>query len=210
MNYTKKVREYCSTKTNSFIDISVVRNGIFTEIPYKTLLKIFNRLEDEGIVQTVSKGLYRIGNIAFNDKTILKAYTANGKGMVAGYALFNKIGLTAYTDDIIEIYTNKITSKQKTIGRFFLKFVDLRFDDTIVDLIALLEILNMGYDIIDCNYLDYKTVTELLAQSYSDDDFRKINKAMRYKFATIKKLDAILEQKKIKNLCLEICNDDIV
>lgn len=68
MNYTKKVREYCSKKTNSFIDISIVKNGVFADVPYKTLLKIFNRLEEEGIVQTASKGLYSIGNKALYDK----------------------------------------------------------------------------------------------------------------------------------------------
>lgn len=58
MNYTKQVREYCDRHSNSIIDISIVRNSIFKDIPYKTLLKIFNRFEDEGIVHTVSKGFY--------------------------------------------------------------------------------------------------------------------------------------------------------
>lgn len=58
MNYTKQVREYCEQHNNSLIDISIVRDSVFNDIPYKTLLKIFNRLEDEGIVHTVSKGLY--------------------------------------------------------------------------------------------------------------------------------------------------------
>lgn len=198
------IREYCSTKTNSFIDISVVRNGIFAEIPYKTLLKIFNRLEVEGIVQTVSKGLYRIGNKAFNDKTILKAYTANGKGRVAGYALFNKIGLTAYTDDIIEIYTNKITSKQKTIGKFSLKRVDLEFTDEIINLISLLEILDFGFRIQGVDYLMYRKTIELLAITYTDEYFICVTKTIRFKFSTIVKLNELLNRMNIKNSCLEI------
>ena len=63
MNYTKQVREYCEKNANSLIDISIVRNSVFSDIPYKTLLKIFNRLEDEGgVVHNVSKGIYRIEN----------------------------------------------------------------------------------------------------------------------------------------------------
>lgn len=56
MNYTKKVREYCSSNKDSFVDVSKMKGCEFAEVPYKTLLKIFNRLEDEGIVR-ISKGV---------------------------------------------------------------------------------------------------------------------------------------------------------
>ncbi len=80
MNYTKQVREYCEKHANTLIDISIVRNSVFADIPYKTLLKIFNRLEDEGIVHTVSKGLYCVGNKMVNDKKIISQYASNGRG----------------------------------------------------------------------------------------------------------------------------------
>lgn len=204
MNYTKKVREYCSKKTNSFIDISIVKNGVFADVPYKTLLKIFNRLEEEGIVQTASKGLYSIGNKALYDKTILKAYATNGKGMVVGYTLFNNIGLTAYTDDKIEIYTNGIISKQKTIGKFSLKRVDLEFTDEIINLISLLEILDFGFKIQGADYLVYRNTIELLAITYNDENFRDVTKAIRFKFSTIVKLNELLGRLNIKSSCMEI------
>lgn len=199
MNYTEKVRVYCSKKTNSFIDISIVKNGVFADIPYKTLLKIFNRLEDEGIVQTVSKGLYRIGNKVLNDKVVLEVYTSNGKGMVVGYTLFNNIGLTSYTDDIIEIYTNGITFKQKTIGKFSLKRVDLVFTDEIINLISLLEILDFGFRIQGVDYLMYRKTIELLAITYTDENFIDVTKSIRFKFSTILKLNELLNRMNIKN-----------
>lgn len=103
MNYTKQVREYCGKHSKGLIDISVVRNTVFSDIPYKTLLKIFNRLEEEGIVKTVSKGVYSIGKKKIDERKILSDYTSNGKGMVVGYALYNKIGLTLYQDERIVI-----------------------------------------------------------------------------------------------------------
>ncbi len=63
--------------------------------------------------------------------------------MIVGYSLFNRIGLTIYKDDKIEIYTNAIVSKQKTIGDFLLRRVDLEFTDEMIDLISLLEILDV-------------------------------------------------------------------
>lgn len=80
MNYTKQVREYCGKHNKGLIDISVVRNTVFADIPYKTLLKIFNRLEEEGIVKTVSKGVYSIGKKKIDERKILSDYTSNGKG----------------------------------------------------------------------------------------------------------------------------------
>lgn len=113
VNYTKQIREYCKMNNNAIIDVSIAKNTVFADIPYKTLLKIFNRLEEEGIVTTVSKGVYSIGKKMIDERKILSEYTNNSNGMVVGYKLFNDLGLTAYTDKKIEIYTNAITTKQK-------------------------------------------------------------------------------------------------
>ena len=47
MNFTKQVREYSIKNPNTILDVSKVKNTVFSEIPYKTLLKILNRLEFE-------------------------------------------------------------------------------------------------------------------------------------------------------------------
>jgi len=204
VNYTKQVREYCNQHNSSLIDISIVRDSVFKDIPYKTLLKIFNRLEEEGIVHTVSKGLYCVGNKTVNNKKIISQYASSGRGMFVGYGLFNSIGLTIYKDDKIEIYTNTIVSKQKTIGDFLLKRVDLEFTGEIVDLISLLEILDFGFSMHGADVLSYKRTTELLAQTYSDDNFKKMIKAVRYMYSTVLKLSELLARLNIENSCLEI------
>lgn len=203
LNYTKQVREYCEKIKNDLIDISIVRNSIFSDIPYKTLLKIFNCLEDEGIVAIVSKGVYSVGNKAIDEERILSEYTENRKGMIVGYTLFNNIGLTVYQDDKTEIYTNAITTKQKTIGKFLLKKVNLEFTDEIIDLVSLLEILDVGFGMRGGDFITYKNVTDLLAQSYTDENFKKIIAAIRYKYSTIVKLNELLNRLNIEHFCLE-------
>ena len=202
MNYAKQVREYCEQHNNSLIDISIVRDSVFQDIPYKTLLKIFNRLEEEGMVHTISKGMYVVGNKSDNNKDM--HYTGSGRGMIVVYGLFNSIGLTVYKGDKVEIYTNAITSKQKTIGSFLLKRVDLEFTDEIIELVSLLEILNVGFSMQGADFLSYKRTTELLVQTYSDDNFRKVIKAIRYMYSTVLKLSELLERLNIKNSCLKI------
>ena len=186
-----------------------IRNSVFSDIPYKTLLKIFNRLEDEGVVHTVSKGIYRVGNKITNSKDILNAYTQKGKGMVVGYTLFNNIGLTAYQDDKVEIYTNAIANKQKTIDDFLLKKVDLEFTDEIIDLISLLEILDVGISMKGADVLSYKRTVKLLALTYNDEDFQTVNEVIRYKYSTIVKLNELLKRLDVENTCLEIYQEKI-
>ena len=204
MNYTKQVREYCGKRGKGLIDISVVRNTVFANIPYKTLLKIFNRLEVEGIVNTVSKGVYSIGKKKIDERKILSDYTSNGKGMIVGYTLFNKIGLTLYQDERIVIYTNVIMTKQKSIGNLLLKKVDLIFTDEIVDLVSLLEILVIGFGMRGGDYLTYRNVVELLAKTYTDDNFKQVIGAIRYKYSTIVKLNELLNRLNINNFCLDL------
>ena len=51
-----------------------LENAEFSEVPYKTLLKILNRLEEEGLLSTVSKGVYFIGEKPVDEELIFEEY----------------------------------------------------------------------------------------------------------------------------------------
>ena len=204
MNYTKFVREYCKNNNGAIFDVSKLKDIEFAEIQYKTLLKILNRLEEEGLLSTVSKGVYFIGEKPVDEELIFEEYVDDGRGMFVGYQLFNEVGISDYVDCKIEIYTNNIKSKQKSVGQYFLKKVDLEFDGDIVDIIALLEIIDTGYSMKGCDFMAYKKTVDMLLKSYSDSSFEKIIKAIRYKYSTIKQLSEFLEANSIENNCLNI------
>lgn len=204
MNYTKFVREYCKNNSGTFFDVSKLKDIEFAEVPYKTLLKILNRLEEESLLSAVSKGVYFIGEKPVDEELIFDEYVDDGKGMLVGYQLFNDVGISNYVDCKIEIYTNNIKSKQKSVGQYFLKKVDLEFDDYTVDLVALLEIIDVGYSMKNCDFIAYKKTVDMLLKSYSDSSFEKIIKAIRYKYSTIKQLSELLESNSIDNSCVDI------
>lgn len=204
MNYTKFVREYCKNNSGAIFDVSKLKDTEFSEVPYKTLLKILNRLEKEGLLSTVSKGVYFIGEKPLDEELIFDEYIDDGKGMFVGYQLFNDVGISDYVDCKIEIYTNNIKAKQKSVGCYLLKRVDLEFDDDIVDLVALLEIIDTGYSMKGCDFMAYKKTVDILLKSYSDSSFEKIVKAIHYKYSTIKQLSEFLEANSIDNNCLNI------
>ena len=204
MNYTKLVREYCKNNSGAIFDVSKLKDTEFAEVPYKTLLKILNRLEEEGLISAVSKGIYFIGENSVDEELIFDEYVDYRKGMFVGYQLFNDVGISDYVDCKIEIYTNNIKAKQKNVGQYLLKRVDLEFDDDIVDLVALLEIIDVGYSMKGCDFMSYKKTVDVLLQSYSDSSFEKIIKAIRYKYSTIKQLSELLDAKSINSNCLDI------
>ena len=204
MNYTKLVREYCKNNSGAIFGVSKLKNTEFADVPYKTLLKILNRLEEEGLLKPVSKGVYFIGEKSVDEESIFDEYVGNGKGMFVGYQLFNDVGISNYVDCKIEIYTNNIKAKQKSVGRYLLKRVDLEFDDDIVDLVALLEIIDVGYSMKGFDFMSYKKTVDMLLKSYSDSGFEKIIKAIHYKYSTIKQLSELLEANSIDNSCVDI------
>ena len=204
MNYTKFVREYCKNNSGTFFEVSKLKDTEFAEVPYKTLLKVLNRLEEESLLSAVSKGVYFIGEKPVDEELIFDEYVDDRKGMFVGYQLFNDVGISNYVDCRIEIYTNNIKSKQKSVGQYFLKKVDLEFDDDIVDLVALLEIIDTGYSMKGCDFMSYKKTVDMLLQSYSDSSFEKTVKAIHYKYSTIKQLSELLESNSIDNNCVDI------
>ena len=192
------------SRHGAIFDVSKLKDTEFSEVPYKTLLKILNRLEEEGLLKPVSKGVYFIGEKPVDEELIFDEYVDNGKGMFVGYQLFNDVGISDYFDCKIEIYTNNIKSKQKSVGQYFLKKVDLEFDDDTVDLVALVDIIDTGYSMKGCDFMAYKKTVDMLLKSYSDSSFEKIVKAIHYKYSTIKQLSEFLEANSIDNNCLNI------
>lgn len=205
MTYTKQVREYCENHKGTIIDVSKVKDEEFAEIPYKTLLKILNRLEEEKIVTSVSKGVYSIGKLkSGNQPNVLKQYIGNERGMVVGGILYQGMGLSSYHPLVTEIYTNAMTSEHKNIGRFHLTRVNLEFTDSIVNLIVLLELIRDGYNIKGSNFFTLNATIDDLLSCYSDNLFEKIISEIHYPYAMAHSLHKNLEEKHIPNNCLEI------
>ena len=102
MNYTKLIREYCKNNSGAIFDVSKLKDTEFAEVPYKTLLKILNRFEEEGLLKPVSKGVYFIGEKPVDEELIFDEYVDDRKGMFVGYQLFNDVGISNYVDCKIE------------------------------------------------------------------------------------------------------------
>ena len=109
MNYTQTIRNYISERSGEFFETTYERKKYFHMVPDKTLMKVLNRLEDEGLLLSIAKGLYFINDGSeYSNEKLIEYYGLKDRGIATGYVLFNNLGLTNYKDDKVIIYTNEL------------------------------------------------------------------------------------------------------
>ena len=207
MNYTQTIRNYISERKGEFFEITYERKKYFHMIPDKTLMKVLNRLEDEGLLLSVAKGLYFINDgTEYSNEKLIDYYGLNDRGIAVGYVLFNNLELTGYKDDEVVIYTNELGIKSKTIGNIQLKKMDLvSFDHKTKSIITALELLEKGFNnIIDCDCIKTIVILEKCLLEYHDFLFEDIIRNHKYSNITILKLQEQLNRLLIQNNCVEI------
>lgn len=212
MNYTKTLREFCKQNQGHIFDVQYEQNHRFSLIPYKTLLKILNRLEDEQIVYSISKGVYIVNSDEDLDldKAIKDYYVDYFSGMMIGKALYNYFDIGDQDEDIIEIYTNKIISNNKSIGKYHLIRFDTYFYDEVVRLVTALELIEKISSIKDINYIRYNEEKESGVKSYTDEIFKEIVTHHKYKYSTTATLDEMLHRFSIENNATRIYKENYI
>jgi len=210
MNYTQTLREFCMQNQGQIFDVQYEQNHRFSLIPYKTLLKILNRLEDERIVKGIAKGVYFVNLVDDMDidKAIKAYYIDYFSGMFIGKATYNYYDIGDQEDEVIEIYTNKIESNNKSIEKYHLIKFDTKFYDEVVSLITALELIEKVSSINDINYIRYNEEKEHGVNSYSDEVFKQIITHHHYKYSTIATLDQLLSKFSIKNNAINIYKEN--
>lgn len=151
------------------------------------LLKILSRLTDEGLLLPVSKGVYYIqGDRPFDLDRAVEEYNINGEhGMFVGYKMYNDLEVSDYTNDIVEIYTNRIGAAHKSIGKYHLTYADVVFDNYAKQLIQTLELTEHFTKIIDIDYIRLYNVRQSGIRNYLDYDIDRVTKAIPYSRSTL-------------------------
>ena len=168
----------------------------FAVIPRKTLLKILSRLTDEGLLLSVSKGVFYIqGEKPFDLDRAVEDYYINGNhGMFVGYKMYNDLLVSDYTDGTIEIYTNRIGAAHKTVGKYHLTYADVVFDNYAKQLIQTLELTEHFTKIIDLDYIRLYNVRQSGIRNYLDYDIDRVTKAIPYQRSTLVTFDRLMKE----------------
>lgn len=209
MNYSKTIRAYCLKNAGSIIDARQVAYDYFPMVPYKSFLKILNRLRDENILSPVSKGVYLVccpEKEISSDDAILNDYASDSRGMIIGNMMYKELGISDYEDTCVEIYTRMIPQgSHRNIGRFKLTGVNLFFLDEIKTLIRILELIEHSSDIINRDIVKQTMFIQENLKVFSIAFFTEIVSHIRYQYSTIATLSKFNKaNNKEDNFCIEI------
>lgn len=189
------------------IDAQRLYQEKFNDISEQAFFKTLSRLAKDGEIQRLTKGIYckpkkgRFGIIGSNEKNILEYYvgTNKNKGVVVGYQMYNKYGLTTQVSKIIEVYSNVTLQEKRKIKNVSIYKANLKFDASTKKMIELLEVLENYHSIED---LSSKSMLKFITDArsyYNEKTLEKLLKTIGYKKSTLASLRNLLDELNIEN-----------
>lgn len=189
------------------IDAQKVYKEKFSDIPEQAFYQTVSRMAKSGEIIRITKGIYckprisRFGTIISSEKNILEHYLGRNQneGVVIGYRMYNKYGLTTQISKGVEIYSNIVLQEKRQIRNVLGLKADLKYDDAAKRMIELLEVLENYKKIEDLNMSNLKKFIKTSVEFYEEKMFKKILKEIGYKKSTLASLKSVLDSFSIKN-----------
>lgn len=175
------------------------REILVNEMKEKAFYKQLDRLCDAEKLQKISKGAYYIpkqskyGPVPISESSIINTFTSNNSGMVIGYVMYNRLGLTTQVSKSINVLTSKSITATRTIENIKIKRVTIDFSEQVIAMIQMMEILSNFEDIQDLNCKIFMEYSEKFSQVYSDEIFKQVDSELRYPKWTIAFLKEMLD-----------------
>ena len=188
----------------------IIARKLFSEelsgIPEVTFFKVLERMVKQNILVRISKGVYckpkktRFGVITTSENEIIRYFTGNSKnGMVIGYRLYNREGLTTQVAKTAELYSNLITEEKKTVKNVTILKLNMKLEEPKVKIIETLEILQNYQHIEDLNDLAVASYLQNAATEYVNEAAKEVLSSIKYKKRTIAFLEMVLNYFGVKN-----------
>lgn len=190
---------------NKIINASMLYKQFAGDISEAAFYKMLERMTKNGELFRLAKGLYyrpkvtSYGIVPVSEDEIINYYVENKKGMIIGYALYNSRGITTQVSKKIVILSNRLVENKKQVANITVTRVDLRFDDPVVAMIELLELLQEIDRVEDIDYVGLQKYLNNVIEKYSDEVIDRILSVRRYKKSTIYLLRTILGYHGIEN-----------
>ena len=208
MSHSNKILERLNRYPELYIiDAQKLYQDKFNDMSEQAFFKMLSRLAKDGEIQRLTKGIYckpkkgRFGIIESNERNILEYYlgTNKSKGMVVGYQMYNKYGLTTQISKIIEVYSNVTLQQKRKIKNVSIHKANLKFDASTKKMIELLEVLENYQTIEDLNPKSMLKFITDAGRFYNEKTLEKLLKTIGYKKSTLASLRNLLDDLKIEN-----------
>ena len=205
-NYAGAVEEaVLQYEPNQIIVANELYHAMLSYIPEQTFYKTMERLVKSGKLVHLTKGLYyrpkrtRFGNVPISEEEISRHYLSNGEGLLVGYRMYNREGITTQVGKQVEIFSNSIMEEKKHIQNVSVRKISAELNEKTIPIIEILEILQNYRRIEDMNPKALGAYMEAFSRKYSDEAAQYILSRMKYKKSTIAFLSSVLNHFKVKN-----------
>ena len=206
MNYTEYIKKSIfSQPENTIIEASRFRRNLTHEVPACTYYKILTRLVNDGDLVHLTKGIYyrqkksRFGVLPISDKEIVQHYTAEQQGLVIGYQLYHKKGLTTQIAKKTTILSTLLVEEQKNIRNVSVQRLTAKLSLDVIGAIETLEILQNYNQMEELNRRRLALYMKQFASQYSEQAVEYVLLHRRYKKSTIALLAKFMDHLRIKN-----------
>jgi hypothetical protein len=174
-------------------------------IPQVTFYKALERLTKRGKLVRIGKGLYspvketRFGKVVLSEKEIVEFLIANYSGVVIGYPLYTRLGLTTQVAKTIEVLSTQFSEVQRSIGRIHVYGIREPLAELTIKHIEALEVLEAYNEIEDLNKKTFSEYIKQIADFYDEQACEKALVTRKYKKRTIAFLRMILNHYGVAN-----------
>lgn len=215
MNYQLEVKNVLNEYA---INELIIANKVLIEklsyIPEYSFYKSLERFTKKGELEKIAKGIYckpkktRFGKIVASEEEIINFYVGKekSKGIIVGYKLYNKYGITTQISKNIQIYSNELDGQSKKIKNVQINKIDISINPKVQSIIEQLEILQNYNKIEDINKAKFIDFVKNIPLNYSDKDAIIVLKNIKYKKRTIALLESILNYNNVKNSLFQFLN----
>lgn len=190
---------------NKLLEASTLYQRSFGTVPETTYYKTLERMSKQGSLVHLTKGLYyrpkksRFGTVPISEKEIIDHYTSGGQGIVIGYRLYNRKGLTTQISKQVEVLSSALSEQKKNISNVCVTNSGIALTQATIPVIETLEILQNYKSIEDISKSALATYMKEFALGYSDTATVFVLKNRKYKKSTIAFLERFLNYFSVEN-----------
>lgn len=204
----KMILEYFEKQPEGSIFIArELYMGQFNEMTETAFLKALERINQQGILIRLSKGIYckprrtQFGTIAAGERDLTSYFTGKNHryGFVIGYRLYNKYRLTTQISKTVEVYSQKSPVIEGNIQYIRLRKLESFYHSDMRPMIEFLEILEHYRDIEDLNRKSFLRYCSAAVKEFNENIFEDVYPKMGYKKRTIAFLKEILDTYGVHN-----------
>ena len=208
MNYNSEVLKQINLfEPNEIIVSRKLYSEKLRSVPELTFFKVLERMVKDHKLTRISKGIYcrpketRFGVIGSREKEIVEYYTGgnNQFGMVIGYKLYNRYGISTQISKRTELYSSLIPENKKVIQNISINRANIVFSTSVIEAIETFEILQNYNKIEDLNHKNLRAYLKHYARHYDDNAANQVLAHMHYKKKTIAFLEKVLENYGVDN-----------